>query len=458
MGIASKIKNYYFPIPNPEAGIVQQAQQFNVATNIDMSPQAIKKNLANYIPPVQLARIRVAIKEWREAVAEMERAYYPYRVRSQRIFIDTEINGHVYSCRERRKDLTLLRKFEFYTGNDDDTAVVNMELTQWFAKQTWFDDFISYALDAIFFGYSLISLGDIVDDNFKDVSVIRRWNISPDRHQVSNFIYNPGGIDWRNEPYNDWHIYVKTPNTIGTSPCGYGLFYYVALYEIVMRNVIGYNSDFVELYSQPYRVGKTTKTTESERAELQAAIQNMGSAGWAIIDPTDEIAFLETALGGTGWQGYDNLEKRCMDTITKLILGHPDAIQSVPGKLGNDKGLSPAQIAMNDKATRDAKMLQPIVIEELIPRMQKLGFDIPEGTKFRYTNDLEKREIRDSEDKSNAVTATIAQDMKLAGLQMDAKYFQERTGIVTTMAPEPQAKPTGDLTDKIKNKLRKLYS
>lgn len=461
MNPLKRISNYYFPIPYKGQGVQKEAESFNVATNINMSPDAIKKNLANYIPPVQLARIRVAVKDWRESVAEAERAYYPYRVRMQTIFIDTELNGHVMACRERRKDLTLLRKFEFYTGNDDDTAVVNMELTQWFAKQTWFDDFISYCLDAVFFGYSLISLGDIVSDNFKEVSVIRRWNISPDRHQVSNFVYNPGGIDWRNEPYNDWHIYVKTPNSIGTSPCGYGLFYYVALYEIFLRNLLGYNGDFVELYSQPYRVGKTTKTTETERAQLEQAIQNMGSAGWAIIDPTDEIAFLETALGGTGWQGYDNLEKRCMDTITKLILGHPDAIQSVPGKLGNDSALSPAQVAMNDKATRDAKMIQPIVIEELIPRMQKLGFDIPEGTKFRYKNDMEKKEIKDGENTSNAVVATIAKDMKTAGLQMDAAYFEERTGIKTTLAPVVEATPPpeGDkMTDKIKNKLKRMYA
>lgn len=464
MNPLKRVSNYYFPIVNEGQGVKKEAESFNIATNVDSSPQAIKKNLSNYITPVQLARIRVAIKDWRESVTEAERAYYPYRVRMQTIYIDTELNGHVYSCRERRKDLTLLRKYEFYTGNDDETAVINMELTQWFAKQMWFDDFVNHTLDAIFFGYSLISLGNIVSDNFKEVSVVRRWNISPDRHQVSNFLYNPGGIDWREEPQSDWHIYVKTPNTIGTSPCGYGLFYYVALYEIIMRNLLGYNGDFVELYSQPYRVGKTTKTTEAERAQLEAAIQNMGSAGWAIIDPTDEIAFLETALGGTGWQGYDNLEKRCMNIISKLILGHADALDSVPGKLGNDGEESPAQKAMNDKSAKDAKVVQTIVIDELIPRMQKLGFDIPEGTKFRYKNDIEKKEIKDGEDKSNAVVATIAKDMKTAGLQMDAKYFQDRTGIVTTVAPvvEPvktDVLPTGDkkLTDKIKNRLKRIY-
>jgi hypothetical protein len=464
MSFLSRIKNYYFPIPNKGQGIQKEAESFNVATNIDMSPDAIKKNLSNYIPPVQLARIRVALKDWRESVAEAERAYYPYRVRMQTIFIDTELNGHVMACRERRKDLTLLRKYEFYTGNDDDSAVVDLPLTQWFAAQTWFDDFVNHALDAIFFGYSLISLGDIVSDNFKEVSVVRRWNISPDRHQVSNFLYNPGGIDWRQEPYSDWHVYVKTPNTIGTSPCGYGLFYYIALYEIIMRNLIGYNSDFVELYSQPYRVGKTTKTTERERAQLEAAIQNMGSAGWAIIDPTDEIIFLETALGGTGWQGYDNLEKRCMQTITKLVLGHADALDSIPGKLGNDSVNSPAQVAMNDKAAKDAKMIQSVVIEELLPRMQKLGFEIPEGVKFRYKNDMEKKEISDAENKSNATVATIAKDMKTAGLQMDPKYFTERTGIPATVAPVPEPikgdnLPEGDkkVSDKIKNRLKRIY-
>ena len=44
--------------------------------------------------------------------------------------------------------------------------------------------------------------------------------------------------------------------------------------------------------------------------------------------------------------------------------------------------------------------------------------------------------------------------MKNAGLEMDAKYFEEQTGIPSTRATPITTKP---FTDSIKNKLEKIY-
>lgn len=466
----SRIKNYQFPIgQSAQGGNAQANTTFNAATGIDTSPKAIQRNLGNIISPVQLDRIAQNIGRWRDAIKEAELAYYPHRVQMQRIYIDTELNGHVFSCMERRRDLTLLRKFEFYTGTSE-APVIDKELTEWFSKQTWFSDFRQYAHDAIYFGYSLISLGDIVDTNFKDVDIIKRWNISPDRMQVVGLIYSLTGLSWEDPRFSDWHVYVKTTSSSGSSKCGFGLLYKVALYEILLRNILGYNADFIELYAQPYRIGRTTKTTESERAELEAALQAMGSAGYAVIDPLDEIEFLESNLGGTGWQGYDNFEQRLEKKISKIILGHADAMDSIPGKLGNDGEKSPAQKALEDKQTKDGKLDENVVNNELIPRMRNLGFPLPEGIMYRLRNDAEIEETRSRENAQNTAVATIAQTMKNAGLKMSAKYFTERTGIPAEEVEEVVAEPTtgmpGDknpgaaekkANEKIKARLERLY-
>lgn len=464
-------KNYWFPVGtslNPN----EAAETFNVAANVDTSKKAVTRNLSNFIAPVQLQRLRHDVKLWRDCTTEAELAYYPHRIRMQRLYLDTEQNGHVFACWQRRKDLTRLRKYEFYTG-DRKNAVVNEELTEWFGSQMWFDEYVDYVLDALAYGYSLISLDDIEEDNFKGVHLVRRWNISPDRYQVTNMVYALTGLDWREEPLSDWHVYVSTPNSSGASPCGYGFFYNVALYEIFLRSILGYNGDFVELYAQPYRVGKTLKTTEAERAQLTAAIQNMGSNGWAIIDPSDDIQFLETALGGTGWKGYDNFETRLNKLISKIILGHADAMDSIPGKLGNDDGESPAQNALEDKQTKDGKFVENSVIMQLLPRMINLGMkpgglQIPDGTKFRYKNDAEISETMHRENAENVVVSTIALNMKNAGLQMDAEYFAERTGIkaekVEAVPIPVPGKPEDDkqtkkpgISEKTKARLKRIY-
>lgn len=460
-----RAKNYYFPTKDNLEGKTPTNAAMNIATQQDTSPQAVRRNLTNFLTPVQLQRLKIDIAEWRRAVDEAEQAFYPHRVRMQRMYIDTVLNGHIWSAMDRRRDLTVLRGYKFVNSAGEELA----EVKKMFKKFTWFSDFMGYAMDALFYGYTLISLGDIIDSVMKDVNIIRRWNVSPDRNVVSSIIYALDGVNWNDKEYKPWHIYVKTPTEHGVGKCGFGLLYKVALYEIVMRNVLGYNADFVELYAQPYRVGKTSKTSEAERAELEAALQAMGSNGYAVIDPNDEITFLETALGGTGWKGYENLEMRCQKFISKVILGHADALDSVPGKLGAGSGEdNPVAQALEDKQTKDGNFITPIINEELLPRLRDLGFKIPDDCLFELVNDDEAAEQREREDASNLVTAQVAQTMSTAGLQMSARYFQDRTQIETTeiLKEEPgndlevEKDDKGKKPDrkKIKNMMNDLYA
>lgn len=419
------------------------------------NPEEVKRNLSGFIAPVQLQRIRQDIQTCRDAIIEAELPWYPHRVKQQRMYIDTINNGHVTACWERRKDLTLLRKWEFVNRagkTDQKTSDIFLDTVNGRSQnKSWFNKFASHEMDALAFGYSLVALGDVINGEFPNLENIKRWNISPDRLNVTNFTYSISGAPFMEEPYSDWHVYVPTDNEIGTSKCGYGFLYKVAAYEILLRNILGYNGDFVELYSQPYRVGKSTKGAD-ERSELENALRQMGSAGYAIIDPEDEIAFLETALGGTGYQGYDNFEKRLEAKISKIILGHADAIDSIPGKLGNSGKKSPAELAMEDKQTKDGSFISNVVNNLLIPKMRNLGFNIPEDTVAILKNDSEIMETNNS-------IISQAVEMSKGGLQMDSKYFTDQTGIPVTEAvppivPQTQKQP---LQDSVKNKLNELY-
>lgn len=409
----------------------------------------VKKNLANYIAPVQLQRTRQDVASHRAVLDESENVWYPHRVKAQKLYIDTINNGHVWACMERRKDLTLLRKWEFVDKNGNiDQATTDIFLSTIKGQsqnKTWFNNFLSLSLDSLFYGYSLISLGNIVNNAFPDIEIIKRWNVSPDRLNVTNFTYSISGALFLEEPYKNWHVYVKTYNDIGTSSAGYGLLYKVALYEIFLRNLLGFNGDFVELFAQPYRVGKTSKTEGEERDAFEDSIRQMGSAGWAMLDPEDEIAFVETALGGTGFLGYDNFEQRCEKKISKIILGHADAIDSIPGKMGNSNSMSPAEKAMEDKQTKDGAFISAVVNDGLMVNMRNLGFNIPPETVAVLKNDAEIMETNNS---------IIDQAVKMhsAGLQMSPDYFTKQTGI-------PTAPPVNNsFSEPIKNKLNKIYN
>lgn len=132
--LLSKISNYFFPTPDNQISGSGTANWRQV--------NDVKKNLRGYISPVQLQRLRHDVQMWRDAVKEAETAYYPHRVRMQRMYIDTILNGHTLACLTRRKELTTLREFCF----KNEAGEENEDLKKLFEKK-WFNKYISYSRD-----------------------------------------------------------------------------------------------------------------------------------------------------------------------------------------------------------------------------------------------------------------------------------------------------------------------
>ena len=427
MGLISQAKFLFFGTPN--------------TPTIENNP----KHLSRAILPIRLARIKQDTLSWRTAIDEAERPFNPFRVKMQQIYVDTILDGHVKACLERRKDLTMLRDWHLVNQKNE----VNEDATK-LIDRNWFYHFMSHALDAIFYGYSLIELGDITNNNFKGLKTVKRWNISPDRLIVSNLTYNLSGEPFLEEPFADWHVYVSTPNEIGTSNCGYGALYEVALYQIFLRNLLGYNGDFLELFGQPIRVGSTNKIEESERAEFAQALSDMGSAGWILKDAIDDqIELIESKNVGSSYMAFADFELRLQKLISKILLGHGDALDSTAGKLGATQGDdNPIAEALEDKQSKDGYFIQNIINEELLPRLRKLGFAIPEDCIFEFKNDHEIHE-------NNERVADLSVKIKNAGLQVDKAWFEEQTGIKLAEITEPA--PTPQETQTFKEKINNLY-
>ncbi len=380
---------------------------------------------------------------------EAEAGQFPHRVKMQRLFVDTVLNGHVSACIEKRKNLTLLRDIEVYNPNESE----NEELEVLFETE-WFRQFMSYALDAIFYGYSLVSLGDIINGQYSKIDVIKRWYISPDRLNVTIHQYNLSGYEFLKPPYDLWHVWCTTPSENGMSNVGYGLLYKVAVYEIINRAMLGFNADAAELYGQPIRVGTTTKTDEGERAEFASMLSQMGSSGWIVKDQLDSIEILQNTMGSTGFNIYADLEKRNEAKISKIILGHADALDSTPGKLGSDAN-GAAITALREIQTNDGKYIENIVNGWLIPKMRQVGFAIPEGVYFKFEDNEDQEAMELAELDKQKKLADITQVLKNSGYSVDSLWLAEELEIPLVKAA-PTTAPT--FTQEVQNALNKLYS
>lgn len=413
------------------------------------SPNDLKKHTSTQ----QLARIKQDVSSWRHAVKEAEAEYLPYRVKMQQLFQDTVLNGHIASAIEKRKDLTLLKDYCFLSSSD-----AEIDSLKNLCQEKWLRDIIGYILDAKLFGYTLINWTGVEGDKLTGLQLIKRHLISPDRRMLSRYDYVYTGKSLDDEDIQDWSLYVDTPNITGSSTCGFGLLYPASYYEIFLRNLTGFNGDYVELFAQPFRHAKTNKTEEDERADLEDTLRRMGSSGYAITDPTDEIIFLDAGKGGSqGWQSYGDFEKRLEAKISKLFLGHADAIDSVTGKLGNT-GTDDDSVgkAIRNVQSADNTFVEDVINEKLLPKLRNLGFKIPLDAKFKFKNDEEVQKERDKKNDSNKKFVDNVKTLFDAGFVVDPKQIEEETGLkVTVKVEEPDPGPA--IPPKIKNQLNSLY-
>src|SRR5690606_15619390 len=142
-------------------------------------------------------------------------------------------NGYVKSVLERWKDLTMQRKPYIYQRKGNE-IIESVDATQAFMEQSWASQYIGYVADALQYGYSLINLGNIVDDSFPDIGFTQRQNIRIDEKGkpiLTSIVYSIDGIRVKDHPLIDMcNHWIPTPTNNGASPCGYGALYNIALY------------------------------------------------------------------------------------------------------------------------------------------------------------------------------------------------------------------------------------
>jgi len=446
--LIGNIKNYFFPTETTKG-------------NMQVKGSVSKDLRYAQIAPIIFARRTQDIQSWRDAITEAEAGMVQFkqRVKQQQIYIDVILNGHVTAVMNRRKSLTMRKGFELY--NPDGS--VNEEATKLINKD-WFYRVLDARLDAEFFGYSLLNFSDVYNNelfsrdafgNLAPIKVIPRPWVSPDRLNVVNIPYNVVGVPFRDLKYRDadgncpydWTFYFGTKTQIGISECGYGLLYKIAMYEIYLRHLAGQEATFMELYGSPMRVGKTSKTGD-ERDQFFADLYNMGNSATIVLDHADEVELIDSRNIGTGYQAFENFQMRLEKAITKIVLGHEDAMSSTAGKLGSNEE---AIKALKEKESEDCRSIAHDIDVEVLPKLRKLGLPIPDGVKFRFNNIEEEEEYRKKVDESNKATADVFKTIADAGGKPDWKYFTERTGIPVEEASQNDPQLSQNVLTRLKN-------
>jgi phage gp29-like protein len=435
----------------------------NQVTPPATTPEDPRAWVKDYVSPVAVQRLKQDIARWRMAISEAETPSNPQRYLMQQMYLDTVLNGHVTACIEKRYSNVLKKGINVVNEKDE----VNEDLTKLYSKR-WMFDIIRYTLDARLYGYTLIQLGDMKDFDFQELYTIRRSNINPEKEIVMQSFYSESGISVYDPKYEKNLVWVKTQSEIGMvanwGKCGNGILYKIAPYEIWYRQAITLWNEYQQLFGMPLRIGKTKTRDERMRNQMSEMMSTMGAAGWAVVDIDDQIELADTGNMTGGNEVYLTMIDKLEKIISKVVLGHADALDSVPGKLGATQGeKSPAYLAMKDIEAFDCQFVEFELEKNIMPKLIGLGFPLPKGYSLKFVNSYEKMEARATEDINNKSTADMVKVLFDSGVKVDINWLSERTGIPLEEKPEPKPEvkiPTKNAVEErlyLQNKIEDLY-
>lgn len=218
-----------------------------------------------------------------------------------------------------------------------------------------------------------------------------------------------------------------------------------------LRGDMEYWVNYITRFGDDSILASTEVSSPQKREELRRAVAEFRSSGGMIVDGTDKFEILKTEKTGTSHL-FKTFYDTCTEQINKLILGHASALNSTPGKLGNDQGLS---IVRQDIMADDKKLIED-TMNNLVAHLCMVN-NFKETPAFRW--------VPEKEDE----TAKIARDEKLAamGFKLSEDYIRSaygfnegdiRTDVSRTLADGNKEKEIAAFfSERFKNKKEQLH-
>lgn len=256
----------------------------------------------------QLFRSRSEIKDWTNATLSAEQIQHPSRTELIRIYNNIVIDSHLSAVMMTLKLKVVGLPWKIFTGSE-----VDEQATQRLTS-VWFRSVLEGFIDAEFYGFTLIQLGDIVKDRFEFEFVPREY-VVPEKRSIKKTLTSRSDdelISVDADPYGDWLILCDS----GTL----GLLHKAAPLVIMKKNVLSAWSEYAEIFGMPIRVGRTDIRDPAKYKNMDKMLAEMGSAAYGIFDPSDTLEFIETSKGDA-FNVFNEFIARIDQQISKLFLG-----------------------------------------------------------------------------------------------------------------------------------------
>ncbi|TXI14238.1 MAG: DUF935 family protein [Pedobacter sp.] len=304
---------------------------------------------------------KAEMSQWKRAVASATDPDRPDRNDLYALYQLAMSDAHLSSQINSRKIKTLGAPFSVIKGNTS-----SKELTE-LLKRPWFGDFMSLALDSIFYGHSLIEFGELVDGHFGSVHLIDRNLVIQEKGLVLIKVGDEKGFPYRDEPFNEYLIEIGSADQLGLLKD--------AVPEVIWkRNARSDWSVRSEKFGMPVVVIRTSSTDAKELDAKEMMASSIGSNGYAILHIDDQVEFHESQHSDA-YQVYLEQARFCDEQLSKLILGQT-------GVSDKKSFVGAAQVherLMNEYVERDMRWLENVINYQLFPFLISKGYALKDA-------------------------------------------------------------------------------
>lgn len=323
------------------------------------------------IIPKAMARTKADVLTWKNAIAMASNIESPKTFPYYNLLEDMMLDAHTTSQIQNRKLKTVSSNFII----KNHTGETHQELTDRLQKSVWFNEIISYILDSIFFGYTLIEFNRTETDPKKvKIDLIPRQNVLPKKGIILNDYQDDKGIDYLNAPeYGSWLIDFGTTGDLG-------LINKAIPHILFSRFAQSCWSELCEIYGIPPRVMKTNTRDSGALRRAEKMMTDMGAAAWFIIDETEKLEWTTTGTPATG-EVYNGLIKLCRDNISLLISG---AIIGQDTQYGSRSKEQSSQDILQNLIDADQTLVEQYMNSKVLPALFKIGILPMDNLLFEY--------------------------------------------------------------------------
>ena len=333
-------------------------------------------NLSEKISYDNLDSYKKDIKDWQDGRIEALDTGLPDWTQYISVLDDVMIDSHITAIISVIKDKIKAKKISIIDSsgkpNEDKTLIFESE---------WFFKFLDICIETFYYPYSVIQLGDVKDEQFKDLKLIKREYVIPQKQFIKKNLYVFGtyknevdGWNYTDPKYENYFIELLSEYELG-------LLDKVAYHALGKKAMLIYWWRLGELFGIPMRIGRTDISDPARRQNMENMMSDMGSTLSAVTDKDDEVLLVESKANGTVTLFKDNLEYS-NNEISKVFLGSSSVVDERSFVGSAEVG----ERVFEEKQKAICRKISFIINDKLLPRMLFYGFDL-NGYSFKWESE-----------------------------------------------------------------------